>query len=65
MKPFKLRALCFIVLSASYCSYAQTTVKRTESCVKKSAKIAKAKVPSRVTEIYLKEYPVTTYNPKK
>jgi hypothetical protein len=60
-KTIKIVALCLMVLSATFSSYAQTTVKTTESCSKKPAKIAKTKVPSVVTETYYKEYPVTTY----
>ena len=62
-KTIKILAVCLMVLSANFSTYGQTTVKTTESCGKKPAKIAKTKVPARVTETYYKEFPLsaTTY----
>jgi hypothetical protein len=58
MKTIKIIAMCLLVVSAIFSTYAQTTIKTTESGGKKPAKIAKTKVPSVVTETYYNEYPL-------
>ena len=57
----KIIVIFILALCVNINTYAQKTIKTTEECGKKPAKIEKKKVPSIVTETYFKEYPAATY----
>ncbi len=57
-KIIKVIAGCILLASFTMSSFGQATVKTTEQCGKKPAKIEKNKVPTVVTETYFKEYPI-------
>jgi hypothetical protein len=57
----KMIAVSILLTSFSINSFAQTIEKTTKNAVRVHPKLEKNKVPTIITETYLREYPVTTY----
>jgi hypothetical protein len=63
MKTVSIKVIvgCMLILFFGTTSFSQTSVKKTKAAGKQVAKVDKAKVPKEVTDVWLEEYPVSTY----
>lgn len=57
----KLIAIFILTISLALQNFAQSTVKCTEQCCKTAVKIDEDLIPKTVTDQYIDEYPVATY----